>query len=108
MIHPDLRKQILERDNKTCQRCGIMSEIGLHLHHIISRKDGGTDSLENLVTLCPSCHIILEPRRIELEFNSKNYPDEFTVQQCGNSAHIRLSNKWVGKRIRVHIEEIQE
>jgi putative transposon-encoded protein len=31
---------------------------------------------------------------------------EFTVQRCGNSAHIRLSNKWLGKRIRVKIEEI--
>jgi putative transposon-encoded protein len=33
---------------------------------------------------------------------------EFTVQQCGNSAHIRLSNKWVGKRVRVHVEEVKE
>jgi putative transposon-encoded protein len=33
---------------------------------------------------------------------------EFTVQKCGNSGHIRLSSKWIGKRIRVKIEEIQE
>jgi putative transposon-encoded protein len=31
---------------------------------------------------------------------------EFTVQACGNSAHVRLSKKWLGKRIRVRIEEI--
>jgi hypothetical protein len=33
---------------------------------------------------------------------------EFTVQKCGNSGHIRLSSKWIGKRIRIKIEEIQE
>jgi putative transposon-encoded protein len=33
---------------------------------------------------------------------------EFTVQTCGNSAHIRLSNKWLGKRVRVKVEEIKE
>ena len=32
---------------------------------------------------------------------------EFTVQKCGNSAHIRLSSKWLGKRIRVKVEEIE-
>jgi putative transposon-encoded protein len=31
---------------------------------------------------------------------------EFTVQKCGNSGHIRLSSKWIGKRIRIKIEEI--
>ena len=33
---------------------------------------------------------------------------EFTVQKCGNSGHIRLSNKWIGKRIRIRIEEIEQ
>lgn len=33
---------------------------------------------------------------------------EFTVQKCGNSGHIRLSSKWIGKRIRIKIEEIEE
>jgi putative transposon-encoded protein len=32
---------------------------------------------------------------------------EFTVQKCGNSGHIRLSSKWIGKRIRIKIEEIE-
>jgi putative transposon-encoded protein len=32
---------------------------------------------------------------------------EFTVQKCGNSGHVRLSSKWIGKRIRIRIEEIE-
>ena len=41
---------------------------------------------------------IMRPR----EFN-------FKVAKCGNSesgaGHIRISNKWIGKRVRVTIEE---
>lgn len=33
---------------------------------------------------------------------------EVTVQPCGNSAHIRLSKKWEGKRVRVKVEQIEE
>jgi putative transposon-encoded protein len=32
---------------------------------------------------------------------------EFTVQKCGNSGHVRLSNKWIGKRVRIKVEEIE-
>lgn len=32
---------------------------------------------------------------------------EFTVQKCGNSGHIRFSSKWIGKRIRIKIEETE-
>jgi putative transposon-encoded protein len=32
---------------------------------------------------------------------------EFTVQKCGNSGHIRFSSKWIGKRIRIKIEEME-
>ena len=33
---------------------------------------------------------------------------EFTAQRCSNFVHIRLSNKWLNKRIRVRTEEINE
>jgi hypothetical protein len=32
---------------------------------------------------------------------------DFTIQPCGNSAHIRMSRKWLGKKVRVRVEEIK-
>lgn len=50
------RKRVLERDQKCCQKCHqIQAEF--HVHHIIPRDQGGTDDLENLVTLCATCHL---------------------------------------------------
>jgi len=54
-----VREFILARDGDCCQRCGG-SEI-LHIHHIKSREEGGSNHPHNLVTLCSSCHSKMEP-----------------------------------------------
>jgi len=46
---------VLSRDNYTCQKC--KNKKGkLHVHHIIFRSKGGTDTPDNLITLCEDCH----------------------------------------------------
>ena len=57
------KRKARERDNHTCQRCGKTKEqVGknLDVHHIIPYILSEDNSLENLVTLCPSCHKITE------------------------------------------------
>jgi RNA-directed DNA polymerase len=51
----ELRRQVLQRDGYTCQYCGGTDY--LEIHHIKARSQGGTDSPENLTTLCETCHI---------------------------------------------------
>lgn len=54
-----LRLEILERDNYTCKECFINyydKQNLLHVHHIIPRRDGGTNDESNLKTLCYLCH----------------------------------------------------
>lgn len=41
------------RDYPRCQRCGAPATIA---HHIIRKRDGGTDDYSNLMALCQSCH----------------------------------------------------
>ena len=51
---PKLRHIVLRRDNYTCQECG---KINGTVHHKVPRKDGGQDSMDNLVTVCNGgCH----------------------------------------------------
>ena len=60
---------VLTRDGYSCRVCGKSSiepvnsstgyhkvHFGLEVHHIIPRKDGGSDSFQNLITLCEDCH----------------------------------------------------
>lgn len=57
------RREVLMRDSHTCQDCGWKHEIWnpsdprhLEVHHIKNHVDGGTNTPENLITLCNICH----------------------------------------------------
>jgi len=49
-----LRKSIYRRDGYRCALCD--SSQGLQIHHVVHRGQGGTDSPQNLITLCSYCH----------------------------------------------------
>ncbi|HWR25722.1 MAG TPA: RNA-guided endonuclease IscB, partial [Methanosarcina sp.] len=49
----NVKAYVLARDNYTCQHCkGKSKDPKLHCHHIIFRSNNGTDTPENLITLC--------------------------------------------------------
>lgn len=59
---------VLYRDNHTCQHCkGKKKDSRLEVHHIIFRKDKGSDEQENLITLCKTCHDDLHDGKIALK-----------------------------------------
>ena len=49
-----MRGLSLERDLHECTECGTTNN--LHVHHIMERRHGGTDDIDNLITLCAKCH----------------------------------------------------
>ena len=51
----DVRYFVFARDNYTCQVCGAKDKI-LQTHHIKFRSNGGTDRVDNLITVCTDCH----------------------------------------------------
>lgn len=66
------RQKALQRDDLKCQRCGISqsehrkrTDLGLDVHHETPirtfESPENANSLENLVTLCRSCHNTVEP-----------------------------------------------
>jgi len=54
-VYRRLMKMVLKRDNWRCQKCGSLKD--LQIHHKVHRSQQGSDSLENLVTLCAYCHM---------------------------------------------------
>jgi len=46
---------VLERDNYQCRVCGKTKR--LHIHHKVPYRISKDNSLENLITLCMSCHM---------------------------------------------------
>lgn len=66
-LQQSTRQTVLERDDHQCQFCGVTEEQhkeemgrSLDIHHVIPRRSGGSDSLENLISVCVECHRTLE------------------------------------------------
>jgi 5-methylcytosine-specific restriction endonuclease McrA len=58
-MDPDLRDAVLRRDGHSCQLRHLVEHDCRgepHVHHIRLRSQGGEDSMDNLVTLCPDAH----------------------------------------------------
>ncbi|WP_147587295.1 HNH endonuclease [Halorubrum lipolyticum] len=55
-VSPGARTKIINRDGKTCLRCGLGDERELEVHHILPVSQGGTNEDSNLATLCSHCH----------------------------------------------------
>lgn len=52
-----LKGKVLQRDEMTCQICYKDAD---HVHHIIPKRMGGLDVLENLTSVCRRCHKLIE------------------------------------------------
>ena len=66
------KSYVLDRDNYTCQYCkGKTKDSKLEVHHIIFRRNGGSDEESNLICLCKTCHDKLHKDEISLNKKGK-------------------------------------
>jgi 5-methylcytosine-specific restriction enzyme A len=62
--NPDVVAEALHRAHGTCERCKKPAPFlrkrdqspYLEVHHLVQLADGGEDTIENAVALCPNCH----------------------------------------------------
>ena len=62
--NPYVVAEVLERANGKCEFCNQFAPFNrisdgtpfLEVHHIKSLSDGGKDTIENAIALCPNCH----------------------------------------------------
>ena len=61
------RRAVWERD-KVCRACGLppYTDRCLDVHHIIERRDGGGNELDNLVGLHHGCHTKVHARKLAI------------------------------------------
>lgn len=84
--YANAREHTLVRDKYTCQCCG-KKNCRLEVHHIKFRRNGGSDNLENLITLCEDCHKAVHLGEIELKLNGKRrstlrYATQMSIIRC--------------------------
>jgi hypothetical protein len=48
-----VKKEVKEKADFRCCRC---HSVGIDVHHIIPKRDGGSDDINNAAPLCQNCH----------------------------------------------------
>lgn len=89
------KREILRRDNFTCQYCGQSTAV-LTIDHVKPRHLGGTHDWYNLVTACPSCNHRKGGRTTEqAQMKLLHKPDEppMTAQYIFGR-HLKENSDW--------------
>lgn len=78
----ELRARVIRRDKYKCRRCRMKSQttIGLSVHHIFPRSKGGSDKMNNLITLCHKCHDFVEYHEIRNIEDIEDRPEKKRYQ----------------------------
>jgi hypothetical protein len=87
----NVKAYVLDRDNYKCQskrKCKCSEK--LHVHHIVFRSDGGSNSPDNLITLCETCHDDLHNGNFEI----KGSPSKTRHATHSNIIQSQLKKVW--------------
>lgn len=78
-----IRKVIFDRDEGFCRLCGSYDNLWEVDHVIEVREGGGACGLDNLQTLCPSCH------DEKTSIKTKEILEKNVVQDVQTASHQR-------------------
>lgn len=75
---PEVRRYVKKRADGLCEGCGESApfisktdEPYLHAHHIYELSDGGSDTPETVIALCPNCHYRVHHGKDGKEYNQE-------------------------------------
>jgi hypothetical protein len=86
-LHENLRLATLLRDNFTCQQCKKRN-TPLEAHHIVWRRNGGADTINNLITLCHRCHSKVHEGKISIPNGVSAFKDRIAQRTMQGKAYL--------------------
>lgn len=60
-----VRIKAMNKYGTKCELCGYHHLVDVH--HIIEKKNGGSNDIENLLVLCPNCHALITRKIIDIK-----------------------------------------
>ena len=97
-LDENIRKAVILRDGCKCMECGKSNTV-LEVHHIKPRRLNGSNTLDNLITLCSKCHQKtegVEERYMQHYFNMLNSSDN---KNLNYASHVMIGKKWLRKQL---------
>jgi 5-methylcytosine-specific restriction enzyme A len=90
--------EVKERFENTCAVCRtriVVSKSKLYseVHHIIPLNENGLDRLDNMICVCPTCHVKLDLKILKINLDEIYNPNNHTI----NPSYVKEYNKKVNK-----------
>ena len=93
-LDENIRKATILRDGCKCMECGKSNTV-LEVHHIKPRRLNGSNTLDNLITLCSKCHQKtegIEEQYMQHYFNMLSTTDNKSLNYA---SHVMIGKKWL-------------
>lgn len=97
-LDENIRKAVILRDGCKCMECGKSNTI-LEVHHIKPKRLNGSNTLDNLITLCSQCHQKTEGKE---EQYMQHYYDMFGSSDNKNlnyASHVMMGKSWLREQL---------
>ena len=94
----NIRKAVILRDGYKCKECGKTNAV-LEVHHIKPRRLNGSNTLDNLITLCSKCHQKTEGKEelyMQHYFDMLNSSDNKSLNYA---SHVMIGKNWLRERL---------
>lgn len=114
-LDPALRSAVMARDKFRCRCCGFGGPAALGIlaaHHVLPVHVGGADTLDNLITLDVSCHILIHVaernggklQMTKEEFDSYSEADQTKLKRILKYAKVAVE---ADKRRNMSLDEVR-
>jgi hypothetical protein len=87
---PKIKEQALLACKRTCCLCENQMHHLVECHHIVQEADGGDNSFDNCIPLCPNCHGLV--RSYNPRHPIGNEYGERELKQRRNNVYARMNN----------------
>ena len=97
-LDENIRKAVILRDGCKCKECG-RANCKLEVHHIKPRRLNGSNTLDNLITLCEKCHQKTEGKEelfMNKYFSLLNSSDN---KNLNYASHVMIGKNWLREQL---------
>lgn len=97
-LDENIRKAVILRDKCRCKECGKTNTI-LEVHHIKPRRLNGSNTTDNLITLCSKCHQKTEGVEEQYMQHYFDMLGSLDNKNLNYASHVMIGKKWLREQL---------
>lgn len=97
-LDENIRKAVILRDGCKCMECG-KSNCRLEVHHIKPRRNNGSNTMSNMITLCSKCHNKTEGKEGQFMDRYFSMINGYDNKHLNYASHVMIGKTWLREQL---------